>query len=175
MHLLSFQQRYICHKMAFLVMVNIMLECFKFKNPWHLLVRPSISPLSMGTFRCQQLSILLGTRLSPVENFSLSFRLALENFLLVAGLLPAPAPCLQAGTRTQETECICIPSASPVGTGSSSQSSAPSYSLRTVPLTFPISSSHLVNRENFRDTISQGTDRQQMAHSTGNGRRWFYL
>lgn len=107
--------------------------------------------------------------------FSLSFRLALENFVLVAGLLPAPAPCLLPGTQTQETECICIPSASPVGTGSSSQSSAPSYSLRTVPLTFPTPSSHLVNRENFRDTISQGTNRQQMAHSTENGRRWFYL
>lgn len=132
--------------MAFLVMVKIMLECFKFKNPWHLLVRPSISPLSTGTFRCQQLSILLGTRLFPhgkedAQLFSLSFRLALENFLLVVGLLSSPAPCLLPGTQTQETECICIPSASPVGTGSSSQSSAPSYSLRTVPLTFPTSSS----------------------------------
>lgn len=57
---------------------------------------------------------------SGCQRVSPSFRLALKNFLLVAGFLPGPDPYLLRETQMHGAECICIPSASPVGTDPSS-------------------------------------------------------
>ena len=114
------------------------------------------------------------------QGFSLSFRLALQNFLLIASLLPASAhvSCQECRLRRLGISASLLPPqlvlAPPARTLLPERARTHSYSLRTAQLPSPSSSSHLVNRENFRDSIIHGPNKTQMAHSVESGRRFIY-